>query len=265
MIEFLKKQPFVGLALAIAAGYVLAHFAVKTADYFYDNVLDSSPVSALFLVAFMVFVALLTYRYGSRFLLFLKTHRRPLFAVTGALVLVYIIMVVERMDKDRRLEIAREVYTDEYNRRCAQFMSDHVGATAEEFHQYELHPKALYGYADILKRMKDNHELFGPRRLGFTLSSDKDEPADEKTIEQLAKVTQVDLQTVRLNFDAIRRRSQKAQGVDSFTSCGMYDTSFAPYTYEAAYATRLRDVTNPPPALRRDLYDQIVLGKQQHQ
>ena len=37
MTKFLKKQPLVGLALAIAAGYVLAHIIIKIGDSLYES------------------------------------------------------------------------------------------------------------------------------------------------------------------------------------------------------------------------------------
>jgi hypothetical protein len=37
VIEKLKQYPLVGLSLAIAAGYVLAHVIIETGDYLYEN------------------------------------------------------------------------------------------------------------------------------------------------------------------------------------------------------------------------------------
>ena len=37
IIEKIKQYPLVGLSLAIAGGYVLAHVIIKAGDYFYEN------------------------------------------------------------------------------------------------------------------------------------------------------------------------------------------------------------------------------------
>lgn len=50
MIERIKRYPLIGLSLAIAAGYVLAHIVVKTGDALYENdpiLLTSLVVAAL--------------------------------------------------------------------------------------------------------------------------------------------------------------------------------------------------------------------------
>jgi len=37
MLEKLKKQPLIGLALAVAAGLVVAHLTIRLGDYFWEN------------------------------------------------------------------------------------------------------------------------------------------------------------------------------------------------------------------------------------
>lgn len=59
MINLLKKQPLIGLALAIAGGYVLAHILIQAGDYLYEN----NPAAFLtWCVLFVIAVAIYSMR-----------------------------------------------------------------------------------------------------------------------------------------------------------------------------------------------------------
>lgn len=82
MFEQIKKSPLVGLTLAIAGGYVLAHLVIRTSDYLWDNFLadffDRNGWWPVFDIAFLLGMAFLAawwfHRYGSKILARL---RRP--------------------------------------------------------------------------------------------------------------------------------------------------------------------------------------------
>ena len=62
MIDKLKRQPLIGLALAIAAGYVLAHIITRALDIIYEDALGSDPASAAVWLIAIAFVACATWK-----------------------------------------------------------------------------------------------------------------------------------------------------------------------------------------------------------
>jgi hypothetical protein len=76
MYDKLKKQPLLGLALAIAVGYVLAHIVTRALDVIYEDALGSDPTAAaewllaIALVGFASYIAPRLYRsYRRKFFL----------------------------------------------------------------------------------------------------------------------------------------------------------------------------------------------------
>ena len=62
MFDKLKKQPLIGLALAITSGYVLAHILTRALDITYKDALDSDPASAAAWLILIAVVALICWK-----------------------------------------------------------------------------------------------------------------------------------------------------------------------------------------------------------
>lgn len=64
--EYIKKQPLVGLALAVAGGLVMAHLALKIMNYVYEEYIERDLQEAIVYTLIVAIVGFLLYRYGKR-------------------------------------------------------------------------------------------------------------------------------------------------------------------------------------------------------
>lgn len=77
MFDKLKQQPLLGLALAIAGGYILAHIVTRALDITYKDALESDPASAAAWLFVIALVASIIWNRRSISAWFRSIRRKP--------------------------------------------------------------------------------------------------------------------------------------------------------------------------------------------
>lgn len=96
MLNYLKKQPLFGLVLAVAAGILLAHFALKGLNFVYETYVEPDPLASLAGIAAIAVPVVLIYRFRSPLGEFIGGHKWKL-ATAAILISAASLFVAHRM------------------------------------------------------------------------------------------------------------------------------------------------------------------------
>jgi hypothetical protein len=198
MLELLKKHSLVGLSLAIAAGFVLAHIANRTVDHLYEGYPDQLVLAVSCFVAVLILVGVLRARRSEAARALFTRYKRHLVIAAVMLIAAYLSGVAYTTHTQEAL--AQQQQTVQSNWMAEQKHEDdhHFDDLIREHKWVFEHPKdARLRFApkgkELEKRLHEQH--VDPTRLSDTNNSYADildQGTNEQIVQSIKNITGTD-------------------------------------------------------------------------